>query len=77
MIHDGKQIWIEKKSQQKNLTNKKTMDFWMIRFGLYFQKSKSWSIFVGLIFFFPNMYNKKFFRWAHFHMDFINWLIIT
>ncbi len=40
--------------------------------GPYFQKSQSWSFFVGLIFFSPNMYTKKFFKWATFHMDFTN-----
>jgi hypothetical protein len=54
-----------------------TMDFWMTKFGLYFQKFQSWSFLVELIFSPPNMYNKEFLKWAAFHMDFINWLIIT
>jgi len=70
-----KQIWIEK-NYNKNFNQQIIMDFWMTRFGLYFQKSQSWSFFVGLIFFLPNMYVKEFFTWAAFHMDFINWLII-
>jgi hypothetical protein len=32
----------------------------MTKFGPYFQKSQSWSFFIGLIFFPPNMYNKSF-----------------
>jgi hypothetical protein len=40
----------------------------MTKFGLYFQKSQSWSFFVGLVFFPPNMYNKEFLKWATFHM---------
>jgi hypothetical protein len=44
----------------------------MTEFGPYFQKSQSLSFFIGLIFFSFNMYNKKFLKWANFHMDFIN-----
>jgi hypothetical protein len=43
----------------------------MTIFEPYFQKSQSWSFFVRLIFFPPNMYVKKFSKWATFHMDFI------
>jgi hypothetical protein len=54
MIHDGKKKRIEK---IYNFNKQITMDFWMTKFGQYFQKSQSWSFFVGLIFFPPNMYN--------------------
>jgi hypothetical protein len=50
MIHDGEKMWIEK-NYNKNSNQQVTMDFWMIKFGLYFQKSLSWSFFVELIFF--------------------------
>ncbi len=51
MIHDGKKIWIEK-NYNKNFNKKITMDFWMTSLGPHFQKSQSWSFFVGLIFVF-------------------------
>jgi hypothetical protein len=35
-----KQIWIEK-NYNKNFNQKITMDFWMTKFGSYFQKSQS------------------------------------
>jgi len=44
----------------------------MTTFEPYFQKYQSWSFFVRLIFFSPNMYDKKIPRWVAFHMDFIN-----
>jgi len=44
----------------------------MTRFEPYFQESQSWSFFVGLIFFPPNMYVEEFSRSATFQMDFIN-----
>jgi hypothetical protein len=47
-----KQIWIEK-HYKKKINQEMIMDFGMNRFGLYFQKSQSWSFFVGLIFFPP------------------------
>jgi hypothetical protein len=40
--------------------------------GPYFPKPLYWSFFIGLILFPPNMYVKKLFRWATFHMDFIS-----
>jgi hypothetical protein len=49
MIHDGEKIWIEKKYNR--IFNQQTMDFLITKFGPYFQKSQSWSFFVGLIFF--------------------------
>jgi hypothetical protein len=51
MIHNGKKIWIEK-NHNKNFNQQITMDFWMTKFGPYFQKPQSWSFFVGLIFVF-------------------------
>jgi hypothetical protein len=50
MIHDGEKKWIEK-NYNKNFNQQITMDFWLIKFGPYFQKSQYWSFFVGLIFF--------------------------
>jgi hypothetical protein len=44
----------------------------MIKFGPYLPKSLSWSFFIGLIFFSPNMYVKELFKWVAFHMDFIS-----
>jgi hypothetical protein len=43
----------------------------MTIFEPYFQKSQSWSFFVGLIYISPNMYVKKFSKWATFHIEFI------
>jgi hypothetical protein len=79
MIHDdGKKKWIEKNYEKKKKKHQQiNMDFWMIRFGPYFQKSQSSSFFVGSIFFPPSMYNLFFSKWATFHMYFINWLITT
>ncbi len=50
--HDGKKKWI-KKNYNKNFNKQIIMDFWMTKFGPYFQKSQSWWFFVGLMFFFP------------------------
>jgi hypothetical protein len=70
MIHDGKKInW---KKFNKKFNEQIIMDFWMTRFGPYFQKFQSWYFFVGLIIFSPNMYRKEFFKWVAFYMDFIN-----
>jgi hypothetical protein len=63
------------KNYNKNFNKQITMDFWIIIFEPYFQKFQSWSFFVGLNFFSPNIYDKDFLKWATFHMDFINWLI--
>jgi hypothetical protein len=76
MIFDGKKKWIEK-NYNKIFNQQIIMDFWMTKFGPYFPKSLSWSFFIGLIFFPPNMHVKKLSRWATFHMDFICWLITT
>jgi len=76
MIHDGEKKWI-KKNYNKNFNKQITMDFQMTRSEPKFQKFQSWSFFIRLIFFLPNMYSKEFFKWETFYMDFINWLIIT
>jgi hypothetical protein len=52
MIHDGEKKGIEK-NYYKKFNQQIAMDFWMTKFGPYFQKSLSWSFFVGLIFFSP------------------------
>jgi hypothetical protein len=52
MIHDEKKIWIEK-NYNKKFNQQIIMNFQMTKFGPYFQKSQSWSFFVGLIFFPP------------------------
>jgi hypothetical protein len=52
MIDDGKKIWIEK-NYNRNFNQQITMDFWMTRFGLSFQKSQSWSFFLDWYFFSP------------------------
>jgi hypothetical protein len=77
MIHDGKN-----KNGLKNITTKKfneqiIMDFWMTRFESYFKSPNLCHFLLDLYFFSPNMYNKIFFKWASFHMDFIDWLITT
>jgi hypothetical protein len=57
-----KQIWIEK-HYNKKFNQQITMDLMIMTvFGPYFQKSQSWSFFVGLIFLSLNMYNKKFLK---------------
>jgi hypothetical protein len=76
MIHDGKEN-MDWKNYNKKFNQQIIMDFWMTRSEPYFQKSQSWLFFVELIFLSPNMYDKYFFRWATFHIDFINWLITT
>jgi len=53
MIHDREKNMDWKELQQKNKQTWITMEFWMTKFGPYFQKSLSWSFFVGLIFFSP------------------------
>ncbi len=67
----GKKIWI-KKNYNKNFNQQIILDFCMIKFGPCFQKSQSWSFFIGLLFFCPNVHNKEFCRWTFFHTDFIN-----
>ncbi len=62
-----KHIWIEK-HYNKNFDKQITMDFWLTKFGPYFQKSQSWSFFVGLMYFSPNMYNI-----FPIYMDFWDW----
>ncbi len=74
MIQDGKINMIEK-TYNKKFKQQTIMDFLVIKFGPYFQKSLSWSFFVGLIFFSPNV--KELFGWATFPMDFISWLLTT
>jgi len=72
-----KQIWIEK-NYNKKFNQQITMNFWMTKFGPYFQKSLSWSFFYQIDISLPlNMYVKELSRWATFHMDFISWLITT
>jgi hypothetical protein len=51
-----KEIWIEN-NYQKKFNQQITMDFLMIRFGHYFQKSQSWSFFKDQYFFTFNMYD--------------------
>jgi hypothetical protein len=78
MIHDGGKKWIEKK-YNKNFNQQTIMNFWMTKFGPYFQKSPSWSFY--LLDWHPppllDMYLKEFSKLVAFHMDFISWLIIT
>jgi len=44
-VYDGKKNMDWKKLQQ-NFNQQIIMDFWMTKFGPYFQKSQSWSSFV-------------------------------
>jgi len=41
------------KNYNKKLNQQIIMEFWITEFELYFQKTLSWSFFVGLIFFPP------------------------
>jgi len=69
MIHDGEKKWIEKK-YNKNFNEQLTMNFWMTKFGPYFQKSQSWSFFCWIDIFFlltciiKSFLNGKSFIWT-------------
>jgi len=41
------------KKLQQNFNQQIIMDFWIIKFGPYFQKFESWSFFIGLIYISP------------------------
>jgi hypothetical protein len=58
MTHDGEKKWIEQ-NYSKNYNQQIVMEFWMTGFGSYFQKSQSWSFFIGLIIFSHNIIIKK------------------
>jgi hypothetical protein len=59
MIHDGEKIWIEDK-YNKNFNQQITMNFWMTKFGPFFQKSLSWSILCWIDIFSPYILNWTF-----------------
>jgi len=67
-------IYMDWKKLQQNFNRQITMDFWMTKFGPYFQKSQYGHFLLDWYNSPPNMYVKEFSRWEAFHMDFINWL---